>query len=62
MEQVNFILGLNSIPKLGNGNKDVAGWFTLLETWLSLGRVTQESLKLLWCKTTVTEIMSINKY
>ena len=53
MEQTNFILGLNTIPKLGNENRDVNGWFTLMETWLSLGGVTQEDLKLLWCKTTV---------
>jgi len=53
MEQTNFILGLNTIPKLGNENRDVNGWFTLMETWLSLGGVTQDDLKLLWCKTTV---------
>lgn len=52
MENTNFILGLNSIPKLGNKNQDVTGWITQLDTWFQLGGIEEEGIKVLWSKTT----------
>ena len=52
MDNTNFILGINSIPKLGNKNTDVAGWTTQLDTWFLLGGISEEKNKVLWCKTT----------